>query len=372
MPPTHTSSAGPVWHAALRHALLLGAVGYVGAQFAPVSFTIPALRLTKATVLGASAWAAWRLSRPQPRQTVEDLSTGFYVSGRPGSGKTGYLYGMMSRWASLGWPWISLSCKSTAKVLAYLPPRAEGNTIVVQPDSQRPIGLDLMRCYTDSPVERELVADQVAELYERLHPQMSALMRETIRLAMLALLTWAGRRGVQVTPWELYRLFTDQRFREVVLAEAPSPIRDGLEGDDVRQVTIQAVIAQLRRAVTSDSLLLSLCQPDGVDLHRWMQGGKGLVIDAPAGRIGPGVSAFLCQAVAARIQLLQERRPPESAPCLIALDEAQRYVTSTFASAVEVGREFRMCWVICHQTNSGQRLGAEVEGAIEMIGNHAL
>lgn len=371
--PAHISSAGSTWPVVLRHALLLGAAGHVWAQFDPGGFTTAALPLTKAALTAAAGWGLWRLARPFDRvQSPEDLCCGWYITGKPGTGKTGYVYRMVWRWASLGWPWILMSCKSTIEVLQYLPERAIGRTTVIQPDGPRPIGIDLMRLYTHTAQERELVADQVAELYSRLHSAMSDIMREVIRLGCLALLRWASEEGVQVSPYEIYRLFQDGRFRERVLANAPGPIRDGLDPESVRPQTWQAVTTQLRRAVTSDSLLLGLCQPGGVDLWEWMQGSSGLVIDAPSGRLGPSISAFICRAIAARIQLLQERRPGGSAPALVALDEFQRYASSSFASAVEVGRQYRMAWCVCHQTHAGQDLGQDVAGVVEMIGNHIL
>jgi hypothetical protein len=129
-------------------------------------------------------------------------------------------------------------------------------------------------------------ADQVAELFDRLHPVMSGNMRECIRMGALARLQWADRsqamkkgavlnadpigatngeepKGVntaytigdrEVTLWELYRFFQEEAFRSRVLAGAPRPVRDAFSGNEARKTTLQAVRVQLRRAAASENL----------------------------------------------------------------------------------------------------------------------
>lgn len=356
----------------LSLARILTLVGGSTAIFSTTVGVLMPFPVTQLALAGAGMCVGWHCLWPK-RSWVEskdeDLATGIYLTGMPGAGKSALLYVLIREWATQRRPWLYMSTKSTLSLLPFLPPEAVGNTTVVQPDGPNPIGVDFFRCYTGTPQERELVADQVAELFCRLHPAMSAIMRETLRLAALALLTWAHQEQKKVSFWELYRLFTQQSFRSKVLGSVSGPIRDGLEGDDVREATLAAVTVQLRRAVSSDSLLVSLCQTGGMDLWAWMQGNGGLIIDAPAGRVGLGISSFLAGAIAARVQLLTECRPPGSPLCLVACDEFQRYTSPTFGLALEVAREYRVCWALAHQTHAGQRLGEAVEGAVELAGN---
>lgn len=245
--------------------------GYAWALLEPISFhaQVPplALRFLTGSATGAvlGAIVLWR-PRRSPAPTWEDWACGHYVTGLPGSGKTAFAYLMVREFCRNGWGWIWLSIKSSLSLLQYLPTEARSRCVLFAPYSDNPRGINLLRCYTGTATERELIADQVAELFDRLHPAMSGNMRELIRMGALALLQWAGRVQCEVTLWELYRFFQEDAFRGKVLAASPRPVRDAFSADEARRTTLQAVRVQLRRSVASENLLVALSQTDGIDL----------------------------------------------------------------------------------------------------------
>jgi hypothetical protein len=194
-------------------------------------------------------------------------------------------------------------------------------------------------------------------------------MRELIRMGTLALIQWSDRERVEPTLWELYLMFQSVAFRSRVLAGAPKPIRDAFSADEARKQTLQAVRVQLRRSVTSENLLIALSQRGGIDLWDVIEHERWLVCDTPTDILGPGVSSFLCQVVASRVQLLTFHRQPGSRPFGCFADEFQRYTNPSFAQGLETGREYGLAWFLIHQTNTGQQLGQEVHGAVDMCAN---
>jgi hypothetical protein len=302
----------------LQGVVSLSVLAVAWSTFEPASFAAQALPVTRA--LGAGALAAtgayalwWRPAHPLT-QTHEDYACGWYITGLPGSGKTAFAYLMVREFCCRGWGWIWLSIKSSLPLLQYLPEEARERCILFAPYSDHPRGLNFLRCYTGTATERELLSDQTAELFSRLHPHMSANMRELIRMGALALLQWADREQVEVTLWELYQVFQSEAFRSRVLAGAPKPLRDAFGADEARKQTLQAVRAQLRRSVTSENLLVALSQRGGIDLWSVIEQERWLVSDTPTDVLGPGVSSFLCQVIASRVQMLTFRRP---ALCLL-------------------------------------------------------
>lgn len=263
--------------------------------------------------------------RPAPRPTPEDLSCGTYITGLPGSGKTCCAYLQVRSFCDHGWDWVWLSIKSSLPLLQYLPDEARERCLLFAPYSDHPQGINFLRTYTGTNTERELLADQTAELFDRLHGAMSDNMRELMRMGTLALLLWAARRRVEVTLWELYRLFQEEGFRYRVLAKAPKPIRDAFAPDEARRQTLQAVRVQLRRSVASEALMVALSQQDGIDLWEVMKKGRWLVCDTPEAELGPAVASFLCQVVASRVQMLTSRRDPGGRPFGAFCDEFQEY-----------------------------------------------
>ncbi|MFZ5823862.1 MAG: hypothetical protein ACOY94_05980 [Bacillota bacterium] len=341
---------------------------YAWAVLDPFSFpTAQLVAAGKLAAAGGLLW--WGLQRRHPiTPNYEDWSCGLYITGLPGSGKTALAYLLARRFCRNGWGWVWLSIKSSLSLLQYLPEEAREQCDLFAPYSDRPRGLNLLRCYTATATERELIADQAAELFDRLHSAMSGNMRELIRMGCLGLLIWADRAGVEVTLWELYRFFQEEAFRAKVLSGAPKPVRDAFSSDEVRRQTLQAVRAQLRRAVTSENLLVALSQRDGIDLWEVMVRERWLVCDTPEAVLGPAVASFLCQVVASRVQMLTSRRTPGSRPFACFADEFQEYSNPSFAKGIATGREFGLAWMLIHQSRSNQGIGKEVAGAVHLCG----
>lgn len=343
---------------------------HVWATFDPSSFPVAGLRVAGYGILTVTAGYAWWALRPKHpiTPTHEDWACGTYITGLPGSGKTAWAYLLAHKFCRQGWGWVWISIKSSLPLLAYLPKEAADRCDLFAPYSDRPRGLNLLRCYTGTATERELIADQAAELFDRLHSAMSGNMRELLRMGCLGLLIWADREGVEVTLWELYRFFQEEAFRSRVLAGAPKPVRDAFGSDEVRKQTIQAVRGQLRRAVASENLLVALSQRDGIDLWEVMERERWLVCDTPEAILGPAVASLLCQIVASRVQMLTSRRAPDSRPFGCMADEFQEYSNPSFAKGVATGREFGLAWVLIHQSRANQSIGREVTGAVHLMG----
>lgn len=341
----------------------------VWATFEPTSFPSVQMKMAGATVIaGTIGYGWWALRRRAAQPTHEDWACGTYITGLPGSGKTVWAYQLARRFCENGWGWVWISIKSSLPLLSYLPEAAVERCDLFAPYSDRPRGLNLLRCYTGTATERELIADQAAELFDRLHSAMSGNMRELIRMGCLGLLTWAHRERVEVTLWELYRFFQEEAFRAKVLAGAPKPIRDAFSADEARRQTVQAVRAQLRRAVASENLLVALSQRNGIDLWEGMVQERWLVCDTPESILGPAVASFLCQVVASRVQMLTSRREPGSRPFGCFADEFQEYSNPSFAKGIATGREFGLAWVLIHQSRANQGIGKEVAGAVHLCG----
>lgn len=376
----------------LQGAASFGMTGYLWALFDPTGFgaAMQALSVTGLRVLGASCIAGtsgyvwWRWRQHPITPTHEDWACGTYITGKPGSGKSAWAYQLVREFCRNGWGWIWLSIKPSSRrspaelpqLLQFLPEEAREKCLLFAPASENPLGINFLKTYTGTSTERELIASQTAELFQRMHSSMSGNMRELIRMGALGLLAWADQEKVTVTLWELYRLFQEPAFRERVLAASSKPIRDafaeaepqGRNGQRRPNETILAVRRQLRRAVSSDSLLAGLAQADGIDLWQVMQEGRWLVCDTPQSVLGPDVAPFLCKVISSRVQLLTDRRLSGSKPFGMFCDEFQRYTNETFALAIETAREFGVAWHLIHQTENGQDLGREVHGAVDMCG----
>lgn len=359
----------------------------VWALFEPASFATTALPVLKAlgagSLLGAGGLAVWAATRHPRTPTHEDWSCGSYITGAIGSGKTSLAYLLTREFCRQGWGWIWVSIKPLVRrdeddgprLLEYLPPAAVDRCILFAPYSNNPRGLNFLRTYADpgdpgAATEREMVADQTAELFARIHPQISEGMRELIRTGALALLTWAAAAGQEVTLWELFRFFDERAFRETVLdcPDILQPVRSAFDDRTLRSQQVVAVVNLVRRAVTSTNLLVALSQtgPNAIDLWDVMQHERWLVCDTPEDRLGPGVASFLCEFITARVQMLTSRRRSTARPFAVFCDEFQEYTSETFAKAISTAREFRLAWFLIHQSRANQAIGKAVAAAVQL------
>lgn len=213
-----------------------------------------ALTLAALATVGADAI----LLRPGPApQTYEDLAGGTWVTGYPGCGKTYLVYDWIGEWARRGFGGLWASPKGAgAGVLGRFPRAAVERVDLIQPYGPRPRGLNLMRTYTGTAAEREILAGLVTEWFLREHSAAGQNMAHLLFMGPLGLLEWAAVAQEQVTPLELYLLFHREGFRRQVLAAASPLVADAFAMAEAD--TLDRVARLVARAVASESLMVTI------------------------------------------------------------------------------------------------------------------
>lgn len=362
--PTSRSRPGRI----LALAQLVGS-GIVAAElwrFLPV--TIPPVSPLSASgvVAGAAATAAYLLSRPGG-QTDEDLACHTHLCGMTGSGKTTLALGQIRRYQARGHGGVWLSAKGGGAVLTRVRPEASVRMLLLDPLSRKPWGINLFRLYSGRSEERERIAGHVVTLFRRLYPQLSEGMGELLRMGTQALLTYSHTTGALVALPHLYALFYFEPFRREVLATVRNPVlHHAFHEDQAEPRTMAAVLRQLRRTVSSEALLITLGQTEGVDLQGLMESDSWLVTDFAEGALGTEVADYLSGVVLSGIEVLTASRGSRRLWHVVA-DECERYATGSVARAVEISRETRVAWTLVNQ--AGGQLSDQMELAASMCGN---
>jgi len=290
------------------------------------------------------------------------------------SGKTAWAILKLLDWSGRGWGWCWLSIKGGRGVLPYLPSKLAKKVDLISPTSPRPRGINMLRLATGTAAEREQVADQTADILDRLHPTGSDLMREMVRLGTLALLEHGVRNRREVSLPDLYTFFASNQYRQTVLGHTSLPAARHTFGKDPgTQRTLEAVQRQVRRLVSSRALMLALGRsgPDQADIRQAMAKGRAIVVDATDADLGPGQAALINEVIASKIQLYTAQRGPGEPPFGVVADEVQEYQGAghSFRRAFALAGEYRVAWVLVNQFREGQ-LSAPMQAAVSLAGSH--
>ena len=328
-----------------------------------------------ALTVGACSVLWWALKPAPPQRDDEDEFAHFGVVGLSRSGKTGWAILKVLEWQRRRWGWCWLSIKGGRGLLPYLPTGAVDSVDLICPGSPRPRGINILRLLTQAPEEREQVADQLAELVERLHPSTSDLMREMTRLGTLAILEYGVKNKREVALPDLYRFFASLTRRQEILGYSSNPtIRDAFdEESNSVQKTLEAVQRQIRRLLSSRALVLSLGRSgsDQVDLRKAMATGRGVIVDASDTDLGPGQASLINEIIASKIQMYTAQRSKEEPGYGVIADEVQEYQGSghSFRRGLALAAEFRVAWALINQFREGQ-LTSTMQAAVNLAGTH--
>ena len=325
-----------------------------------------------AAAAGGLLWMALQPSKDV--KTEEDEFAHYAVVGLSRSGKTAWAMLKVREWQRRGWGWCWLSIKGGRSLLPYLRETAADTIDLVSPISPNPRGINMLRLATDSPAEREQLADQTAEILDRLHPTTSDLMREMTRLGTLAVLEYGRATGREVSLLDLYRFFENEGDRQCVLSHVRvPPVLQAFRGSPSVVRTLEAVQRQVRRMVSSRSMLLALARTgrDQVDIRAAMAKGRGIVVDASDADLGPGQAALINEVIATKIQLYTAQRSGGEPGFGVIADEVQEYqgAGQSFRRALALAAEYRVAWVLVNQYREGQ-LNAAMQAAVNLAGSH--
>ena len=304
----------------------------------------------------AAGYCFWRGMTEVGGQTNADLTRHRYVLGTIGSGKTMGLVGMLQDSIERGHACVWVSTHGARQVMRYLP---EGTpTEYFHP--QRGKGINLLRRYTHTPLERAVLASQCVTVFRRLFGDaMGQGMVELAHAGALALLE--GKQ--EVTLLDLYRAL---RSGEV---ESGNEIVEWTICNADRR-TSAATVRRLGGTLASDLLLrcLSATGSNALDLGALIDPEPIVIVcDIDKGEIGKESADLLAHILTSQLELVLSARHGNERMVSVFLDECQTYAHDGLAEAIEEGRKRRVCWTFAHQ--SREQMPRRLKAALELCGS---
>lgn len=314
-------------------------------------------------------------------QTIEDLSCSTHIIGVQGSGKT---YFAMEKFLSdiekgYGALWMSTQGVNNSDLLNYIPKNKIDKVILFKPYIDKPIGINLLKTYTNTQLERSLVADSVVTLFKRLFDNFKDNMEGILTASTLALLEYADKTKEKVSLWDLYMFLSNTSYRAHIIDNVENTIAlDMLHEirEDNRQVqsSLEALLRRFRKLLYHDHMIAFLSQKDNdIDLLKAVRDRKIIICDFLAGGVGgAGVgkenSKFLAELMVSKFQLISETRNINSSIFPLYLDEFQTYTSTAdnIKDFIDLNRQRRMPVILINQRR--YQLPPALQDAVDSCG----
>lgn len=297
-------------------------------------------------------------------QTIEDRSTSTHIIGVQGSGKTYLAMQLFLEDINKGYGalWLSTQGVENSGLLDYIPKDKIDKTILLRPYIDKPLGINLLKTYTNSQLERTLVADSVVTLFKRLFEDFKDNMQGILTAATLALLEYADKTGSIVSLWDLYEFLSNEDYRNQIILQVDNIIaKDMLEelssDKSYSKNSLDAVLRRMRKLLYHNQIVAFLSQKENdIDLLQAVKQRKIIVCDFLAGGLGgSGVgkenSRFLAELIVSKFQLIAETRNIHSSLYPLYLDEFQTYTTTSdnIRDFIDLNRQRRMPVILINQ-----------------------
>lgn len=241
-------------------------------------------------------------------------------------------------------------------VLARIPADRRKDVVVIDPSSDRPVGLNPL---ASGGRPAELVADQLLGLFHALHAQHWGPRTQDILGASLLTLARAGGMTLVALPL----LLSDASFRRRILAGVHDPI--GLEpfwagfdawSEPERVAATAPVLNKLRPLLMRPEVRALIGQQrPRFDLREVFTRRRIVLVNLAKGQLGPETSSLLgglvvsqlWQAILGRTSIPAERRHP----VFVYVDEFQDYLRLPldFADALAQARGLGVGFTLAHQ-----------------------
>jgi hypothetical protein len=335
----------------------------------------PLLLAGPASLDGSRAFAS--TSAPGERRPVgisgSDALFHTLFLGPSGVGKSTAMLNLISADMKAGRSVVVIDPKAdlVRDVLARVPEERRGDVVVLDPTSDRPVGLNPVRAVGTPP---ELVADNILGIFRDLFPaQFGPNVADALHASLLTLTHSPGA----TLAW-LPRLFSDAAFRsQLVGALDPALGLDafwaqyGAMSERQQSQFVGPVLSRLRQLLLRPGLRRVLDQPEPkFELRDLMTGPRILLVPLNSGLIGADASRLLGSLLVTQLwQLTLARAADEQTkrtPVSLYVDEVQEYLRlggSELADALSRSRSLGVGWHLAHQFRT--QLRKELLGAVD-------
>lgn len=292
----------------------------------------------------------------------EDRRRHTYIIGKTGVGKSILLQDMALQDIKAGYGVCVIDPHGDLidDIIKKMPPERAEDVIFFDPsDVERPMGLNLLECYTED--QKHFMTTAIINLMYKLYdPQRTGIIgprfEHAVRNAMLTIMAEPGNTFI-----EIVRVLTDPKYVQELLPKVNDPIVRRYWTDQIAQTSdfhkseiLDYIVSKFGRFVTNKTMRNIIGQSKSAfDFRKVMDEGKILLINLSKGKLGEENSSFLGLVIVPKILIaaMSRQEIPESQrrDFFLYVDEFQNFATPDFATILSEARKYHLNLTVANQ-----------------------
>lgn len=293
----------------------------------------------------------------------EDRLRHFYIIGQTGTGKSGFMGGMMIRDIKMGHGcgFIDPHGSDADKILAQVPPERLEDVIIFDPsDITRPMGLNMLEFKTEA--QRTLVTNEMLNIFDALYNLKTTggpIFEQYFRYGIM-LLTEDVESGS--TLLEIPKIFADDGYRNYKLNKCQNQEvidfwrkqAEAAGGEASLKNIVPYVVSKLAPFLTNAYLRPIVAQQEStLNFRDIMDNKKILIAKLSKGRIGDMNANLLGMILIGKLLVgaLERDEVPEKdrVPFYLYIDEFQNFLTDGIQIILSEARKYKLSLTMAHQ-----------------------
>lgn len=293
----------------------------------------------------------------------EDRLRHMYVIGTTGSGKSGFISGMMMRDIKMGHgcAFIDPHGSDCEKILQQIPPERVEDVVFFDPaDIERPMGLNMLEFSSDA--QKTLAVNEMLNIFNVLYDLKKTggpIFEQYFRYGIMLLVSDPESGS---TLLEIPKIFADDDYRAYKLSKCTNQevvdfwekqaLKAGGEAS-LKNVT-PYIVSKLASFLTNDYVRPIVAQQESsINFRQIMDEGKILLVKLSKGRIGDFNMSLLGMIIVSKllISALEREDIVESKrrPFYLYIDEFQNFLTDGVHQILSEARKYKLSLTLAHQ-----------------------
>lgn len=297
-----------------------------------------------------------------------DLTKHTWISGVQGTGKSNKCRRIfINSFIKKGWGGIYIDTHGTADIIMQsIPPDRWKDVIYLAPWMNRLYGINILHRYSDDEGEVDKIAEDVVDVFSKMYPRSwGDKLANCIRLATKAVLIAEENNPDYNNPTliDVYKTLKMPLFREYILKYVDNEIIT----DFFETLKGTSAIDKLVNPLSSSTVLLFLCQKNGINLLKAMNQKKIIIANLDNEHLsnnGNLLAAMLISILAKCASKRKENDELSSPYFAIAADEFYEYANKHISTLIAQMRKKNVCMILANQYRD--QMPKDVQAAISM------
>lgn len=297
----------------------------------------------------------------------EDRMRHFYIIGQTGTGKTTLLKNMVLQdiYDGAGVCMIDPHGSDIDDILGLIPKGREEDVIYFDPSyAPRPMGLNLLEYDPKYPEQKTFVTDEIYGIFRKLYADVpeafGPMFEQYYRNATMLVLDDPSSGNTML---EIYRVFADEKFRELKLSRCKNPVVIQFWKQIAAKANREASLSEIAPYIVgkfdvflSNEIMRPIIaqEKSAFNVREAMDSGKILLINLSKGRLGERNANLLglilvgkiLMAALSRVDIADEKNRKDF---YLYIDEFQNVTTNSIVQILSEARKYRLGLTVANQ-----------------------